>query len=82
MVNAVPTTLAIPTTLPRKPSTLGLVLIWILAVITLLYLLPTSIAFSRGHKDTMPVFLINLFLGWTLVGWIVSLVWAVKSFKA
>jgi hypothetical protein len=24
-------------------------------------------------------FLLNLFLGWTMIGWVVALVWAVKT---
>jgi len=73
-----------PTTTPalrRHPSGLGLLLIWTLAVISLLYFLPLAIAFSRGHKDTGAIFVVDLFLGWTLVGWVVALVWACKSMK-
>ncbi len=36
----------------KHPSGLGLLLIWTLVVISLLYFLPLAIAFSRGHKDT------------------------------
>jgi hypothetical protein len=65
----------------KYPSGLGLLLIWTLAVISLLYFLPLAIAFSRGHKDTGAIFVVDLFLGWTLVGWVVALVWACKSMK-
>lgn len=41
-----------------------------------LYFLPTIIAGSRGHQNTVPIFLINLFLGLTLVGWVIALAWA------
>ncbi len=68
--------------LKKRPSVLGLLLIWTLALISLLYFLPLAIAFSRGHKDTGPIFVVDLFLGWTLVGWVVALVWAFKSMKA
>lgn len=27
----------------------------------------------------MPIFLVNLFLGWTLIGWVVALAWAHKK---
>lgn len=65
----------------KHPSGLGLFLIWTLAIMSLLYFLPLAIAFSRGHKDTGPIFVVDLFLGWTLVGWVVALVWACKSMK-
>lgn len=65
----------------KYPSGIGLLLIWTLAVISLLYFLPLAIAFSRGHKDTGAIFVVDLFLGWTLVGWVVALVWACKSLK-
>jgi len=44
-----------------------------------LYFLPAIIAAVRGKRDTLAIFLLNLFLGWTFVGWIVALVWAVKA---
>ena len=44
-----------------------------------LYFLPTIIALARGKRDTMAIFLLNLFLGWSVIGWIVALVWAAKN---
>jgi hypothetical protein len=41
-----------------------------------LLFLPTLVAKSRNHPNTLPIFLINLFLGWTFIGWVVALVWA------
>ena len=45
---------------------------------TFLYFLPSFIALVRGKRDTLAIFLLNLFLGWSVVGWIVALVWAAK----
>ena len=39
-----------------------------------LYLLPTIIGFRK--RNASAIFALNLLLGWTLVGWVVSLVWA------
>ncbi len=47
-----------------------------LALIAVAYFLPTICAQSRGHRNTMPIFILNLFLGWTGLGWIIALVWA------
>jgi Superinfection immunity protein len=44
-----------------------------------MYFLPSIIALARSKRDTLAIFLLNLFLGWTFIGWIISLVWAVKA---
>ena len=41
------------------------------------YFLPSFIAFSRDHKNKVAIFLLNLLLGWTVLGWVGSLVWSV-----
>jgi hypothetical protein len=38
--------------------------------------LPTAIALLRGHQDSFAIFLTNLLLGWTFIGWLVALIWA------
>ena len=38
--------------------------------------LPTILAFQRGHDSRMAILVLNLFLGWTGIGWIIALVWA------
>jgi hypothetical protein len=43
-----------------------------LFILAALYFVPTIVAFLRGH-NVGSVFALNLFLGWTLVGWVVSL---------
>jgi hypothetical protein len=48
----------------------------IIALIAAGYFLPTLIAWGRHHR-TGSVFLVNLLVGWSLIGWIVSLVMAV-----
>jgi len=42
----------------------------------LFYFLPSILARGRNHHNTGAVFVINLLLGWTLVGWAVALAWA------
>lgn len=44
--------------------------------VVLMYFLPTVVSASRGHKNTPAIVVLNLFLGWTLLGWIVALIWA------
>jgi len=38
-----------------------------------LYCLPSIIAILRRAHTTGPVVVVNLFLGWTIIGWIVAL---------
>lgn len=40
------------------------------------YFLPTIVAQFRGHRSVGAVCALNLFLGWTGLGWVVALVWA------
>jgi hypothetical protein len=42
----------------------------------LIYFLPTIVALVRHKRNVVSVLLLNLFLGWTLIGWIIALVWA------
>jgi len=44
-----------------------------------MYFLPSILALARNKRDTLAIFLLNLFLGWSVIGWIVALVWAVKQ---
>jgi hypothetical protein len=45
---------------------------------TLMYFLPSIIALARNKRDTLAIFLLNFFLGWSVIGWIVALVWAAR----
>jgi hypothetical protein len=63
-----------PTTSPD--STLGWFLI---AWAVVLYFLPSLVAYRRKKKNAVSIFVVNLFLGWTLVGWVVALAWAVAK---
>lgn len=50
-----------------------------LIVAVLIYFVPTVVAFSRGVPNKGSVLVLNLFLGWTLVGWVVALAMAARS---
>jgi len=41
-----------------------------------LYLLPTIIAVNRNHNNSIPIFIFNLLLGWSFLGWVLALVWS------
>lgn len=45
-------------------------------LILLVYFVPFFIANHRRHKNQVPIFFLNLLLGWTLIGWVGALIWA------
>lgn len=46
-----------------------------------LYFTPTLIACKRNHARLPGIVALNILLGWTFVGWIVALVWALTGAK-
>jgi hypothetical protein len=56
----------------------GTVLLIVMPTIALtIYFLPASIGSKRHVSNPGALFFVNLFFGWTLVGWVVCLIWAV-----
>jgi hypothetical protein len=47
----------------------------------ILSFLPTVIALLRESRSTVGIFLVNLLLGWTVIGWFAALIWAAVSDK-
>jgi hypothetical protein len=50
-----------------------------LAIIGFFYLLPSLVATWSRHRNTAAISVLNVFLGWTLLGWIIALIWASTS---
>jgi hypothetical protein len=59
-----------PEALPQTPGNGG---VYFALVAMLLYFLPSFAPW--GKRNWGAIFLLNLLLGWTLIGWIVALVW-------
>lgn len=51
----------------------------ILLILGILYFLPWLLAAARSRHNTGAIFALNLFLGWSLIGWVVAMVWALSS---
>jgi len=51
----------------------------VVIIMALLYFLPTLVAMLRSKNNTPAIVILNLFLGWTFVGWVIALVWAVSK---
>lgn len=44
-----------------------------------LYLIPSFIAQARQHPQGPSIFLLNVIAGWTILGWIAALGWALAA---
>ena len=54
-------------------------LLWLLVVVggcLTIYFLPAMVAHSRKHRNKLAIVILNIFLGWTFVGWVIALVWS------
>lgn len=51
----------------------------VLAFLLMVYFLPWIIANHRCHYKQTAIFFLNIFLGWTLIGWVAALVWALAN---
>lgn len=40
------------------------------------YLLPSVVAQLRGHKNGNAICILNIVLGWTVLGWVFALIWS------
>jgi hypothetical protein len=52
------------------------------AIVILAYFMPTALAVAASNRSYGAIFILNLFFGWTVLGWIVALVWAVSPPRA
>jgi uncharacterized BrkB/YihY/UPF0761 family membrane protein len=47
----------------------------------LLYTFPWMLANHRRHPQQAAIGVLNIFLGWTVIGWIVALIWAATAIQ-
>lgn len=50
-----------------------------LPTILIVYFVPTACAVLRGHMSGKAIFVTNLLLGWTGIGWVFALIWSFTS---
>jgi hypothetical protein len=41
-----------------------------------IHFLPTFVAFVGNHRHSVLILVLNVLLGWTIIGWLVLLIWA------
>lgn len=59
----------------------GLFTIPAVTLVLVVYFVPLIVAISRNSPHGAPLMALNLFLGWTLIGWVVALCWALMPIK-
>jgi hypothetical protein len=59
------------------PDFVSFVLIAVMLVV--IYFAPAIVASRRRHRNGIAILVLNIFLGWTLIGWVGALVWACTS---
>lgn len=52
---------------------------WTMLLWGVVYMLPSNVALLRNTNMIVLVILVNFFLGWTTIGWIVALIMALKG---
>ena len=55
------------------------IVLFVLGALFALYMLPTIVAHFRKKRNLAAILLVNLLLGWSVIGWIVAMVWAVAT---
>lgn len=50
-----------------------------LLLVFALYFFPSIIATCRSHHNQNAITVFNLLLGWTVLGWVLALVWSVTA---
>jgi Superinfection immunity protein len=59
---------------------LSIFVLFIIGLVGLcVYFLPTIVASHRHHPNTIGIFILNLFLGWSVIAWVVALIWAASG---
>jgi hypothetical protein len=55
--------------------------IFLVVIMVLIYIAPLFVARVREHRNYGSIVALNLLLGWTFVGWVAALVWALTNQK-
>lgn len=43
------------------------------------YFAPSIIAIKRDHRSKLGIIALNVLLGWSLLGWIIALIWSLSD---
>ena len=62
--------------------TLMIVFLSLLAVCSGGYFVPTLVAYCREHHNAGAIFFVNLLFGWTIIGWVIALLWSCSQVRS
>ncbi|MCP9877933.1 superinfection immunity protein [Cyanobium sp. A2C-AMD] len=60
-------------------STLEAGVVLVILIAFEIYFLPSTFSFNRDQPNKFAILALNLFMGWTLIGWVVCLVWSLTA---
>lgn len=50
-----------------------------LTLFAVIYFIPSIVANSNNKKNEGAIIVFNILLGWTILGWVIALVWAMMK---
>jgi len=50
-------------------------IMWLL-ILLMIYFIPSIVGFSNKKENAGAILALNFLLGWTFIGWVVALIWA------
>lgn len=56
----------------------ALIVLAIVLIFCIPYFIPSIIAFRNHKANRRAILALNILLGWSLIGWVIALVWALK----
>lgn len=64
-----------------SPADVGAIVVFLcmIGLAICAYMFPFLLAGMRGHRQSMAIGALNLLLGWTFLGWVIALVWALTD---
>lgn len=68
---------------PQPPDSIEMLFVAVAVLVATaaaaaVYLLPTIIAYRKQKGNRAAILALNIFLGWTFLGWLIALIWALK----
>lgn len=45
------------------------------------YITPSIVAYVRNHYNAFAIAALSLITGWTIIGWVVALIWALTTVR-
>jgi len=48
-------------------------------ILFIFYLIPSMVAGARKHPSAAAILALNILLGWTMLGWVIALIWSLTT---